>query len=60
LGASWGGDVVVVVVEEGGINPASTIDAVDAGFKLRSHAQRSCSILVHGSSIKIIKLRKFK
>jgi len=30
LGASWGGDVVVVVVEEGRKNQASTIDAVDA------------------------------
>jgi len=29
LGASWGGNVVVVVVVEGGRNQASTVDAVD-------------------------------
>jgi len=29
LGPSWGGDGVVVVVEEGRMNQASTIDAVD-------------------------------
>jgi len=33
----------------------STLDAVDDGFKLRSHAQRSCLILAHISTINKIK-----
>jgi hypothetical protein len=37
--------VVVVVVDEE-MNQASTIDAVDLGFKLRSKAGRWSSILV--------------
>jgi len=36
LRASW---VVRVVVEGGRTNPRSTVDTVDLGFKLRSHAQ---------------------
>ena len=47
--------VMVVVVLKGEINETSTIDVVDVRFKLRSHAQSSCSILAHSNSI-----RKFK
>ena len=58
LGATWGGEVVVAGRRED--EPTSTIDAVDVGFKLRSHAQRSCSILAHRSAINKIKIANFK
>ena len=42
---------------EGRMNETSTTDAVDVRFKLRSHAQSSCSILAYCNSIRKIKLR---
>jgi len=39
LGASWGGEVVVVVVGGRENEPTSTIDVVDVQFKLRSQVK---------------------
>ncbi len=38
------------------MNPISTVDAVDNGFKLRSHAQSPSSILTRVIPIRKIKL----
>jgi len=39
LGASWGGEEVVVVVGGREDEPTSTIDAVDVQLKLHSHTK---------------------
>jgi hypothetical protein len=39
LGASWGGEEVVVVVGGREDERTSTVDAVDVQFKLRSHTK---------------------
>ena len=60
VGSEVGGEVVkVVVVLKGEMNQTSTIDVVDVRFKLRSHAQSSCSILPHRSSIRKITILSF-
>ena len=38
------------------LNPTSTIDVVDVGFKLRSHAHYLCSILMLVTTIRKIKI----
>ena len=53
MGSEVGGEMVVVVVLKGEMNQ---IDAVDVRFKLRCHAQSSCSILAHSISIRKIKI----